>query len=29
MTAGNHALKVEYYQKGYDAKIKVWWEKLP
>ena len=29
MAAGNHALKVEYYQKGYDAKIKVWWEKLP
>lgn len=29
MTAGNHAIKVEFYQKGYDAKIKVWWEKLP
>jgi len=29
MTAGNHPLKVEFYQKGYDAKIKVWWEKLP
>jgi hypothetical protein len=28
MTAGSHDLKVEYYQKAYDAKIKVWWEKL-
>jgi LysM repeat protein len=28
MTAGCHDLKVEYYQKAYDAKIKVWWEKL-
>ena len=29
MATGNHAIKVEYYQKGYDAQIKVWWEKLP
>ena len=28
MSAGSHDLKVEYYQKAYDAKIKVWWEKL-
>jgi LysM repeat protein len=28
LPAGNHALKVEYYEKGYEAKIKVWWEKL-
>jgi hypothetical protein len=26
--AGKHAVKVEYYEYGYDAKIKVWWEKL-
>ena len=25
---GNHEIKVEFYQKGYDAKIKFWWEKL-
>lgn len=29
LSAGNHAIKVEYYEFGYDAKIKVWWEKLP
>jgi hypothetical protein len=28
LSTGNHAIKVEYYQKGYDAKIKLWWEKL-
>jgi LysM repeat protein len=28
MTAGSHDVKVEYYQKAYDAKIKVWWERL-
>ncbi len=26
--AGNHVVKVEYYQKAYDAFISVWWEKL-
>jgi hypothetical protein len=29
LSAGNHAIKVEYYEYGYDAKVKVWWEKLP
>jgi len=28
LNAGNHEIKVEFYQKGYDAKLKVWWEKL-
>ena len=28
LSAGNHEIKVEFYQKGYDAKIKLWWEKL-
>jgi hypothetical protein len=26
--AGNHEIKVEFYQRGHEAKIKVWWEKL-
>ena len=29
MAAGGHDLQVDYYQFGHDAKIKVWWEKLP
>ncbi len=28
LRAGAHAIKVEYYEKAYDAKIRVWWEKL-
>jgi len=28
LSTGNHEIKVEFYQKGYDAKIKLWWEKL-
>jgi hypothetical protein len=28
LRAGQHAIKVEYYEYGYSAKIKVWWEKL-
>ena len=28
LRAGNHAVKVEYYEYAYDARIKVWWEKL-
>ena len=28
MTAGGHDLQVDFYQKAYEAKIKVWWEKL-
>jgi len=28
LRAGNHAIKVEYYEFAYDARIKVWWEKL-
>jgi len=28
LSTGNHEIKVEFYQKGYDAKLKVWWEKL-
>ena len=29
LRAGNHVIKVEYYEFGYDARIKVWWERLP
>lgn len=28
LSSGNHTIKVEYYERAYDAKIKVWWEKL-
>ncbi len=28
VTAGSHALRVEYYERGGDAVIQVWWEKL-
>jgi len=28
LSSGNHTLKVEYYEKGYQAKIRFWWEKL-
>ena len=28
MTVGSHALRVEYYEHGGDAVIRVWWEKL-
>ncbi|MCS7178263.1 MAG: PA14 domain-containing protein [Anaerolineae bacterium] len=28
MTAGSHTLRVEYYERGGDAVIQVWWEKL-
>ncbi len=27
LKAGNHTVKVEYYQRGYDAFILFWWEK--
>jgi LysM repeat protein len=29
LNAGNHGIKVEFYQHGHEAKIKVWWELLP
>lgn len=29
LAAGNHTVRVEYYQKGHQARIHFWWEKLP
>jgi len=29
LAAGNHTVRVEYYQKGHQAQIRFWWEKLP
>ena len=29
LAAGNHTIRVEYYQKGHQARIRFWWEKLP
>jgi murein DD-endopeptidase MepM/ murein hydrolase activator NlpD len=28
LAAGKHTLQVEYYQKGHEAKVKFWWERL-
>ncbi len=28
LNSGNHTVRVEYYQKGHEASLRVWWEKL-